>query len=267
MRFLFLFGALLLPACTSTTVDLVIRDVTVVDVPNEKLIQSQTVAIDGGRIIGIEPSAAYSGAGVTEIDGSGRYLIPGLIDAHVHVDHPDELNIYPAFGVTGIIALRGLPQHVAWRSEISAGTRFGPRLAGGRAPPPSVRCRSAALRLMSVSRLFVAQTSRGTGEPPLKCGRGTTPRPASTYKFNSWRLGYRYRLLERERLRLFIGFTAQIRDAKVELRQATTSSKKTDVGFVPLLHAAADWQLARRWGLRFDFDGLAGGPGVLSTSR
>jgi hypothetical protein len=54
--------------------------------------------------------------------------MPGLIDAHVHVDHPDELNLYPAFGVTGLFVLRGLPQHLEWRSEIEAGVRFGPRL-------------------------------------------------------------------------------------------------------------------------------------------
>lgn len=84
---------------------------------------------------------------------------------------------------------------------------------------------------------------------------------AATYKFNSWRLSYRYRVMDRERLRLSIGFTAKIRDAKIELEQAGTSSKKTDLGFVPLLNLAADWRLARQWHLLFDFDGLAGGPG------
>ncbi len=82
-----------------------------------------------------------------------------------------------------------------------------------------------------------------------------------TYKFNSWRLGYRYLLNDAERLKLFIGFTAKIRDAKVELQQGGTSSRKTDVGFVPLLHLAADWRYTDSWRVLFDFDGLAGGPG------
>ena len=82
-----------------------------------------------------------------------------------------------------------------------------------------------------------------------------------TYKFNSWRLGYRYRLRDSETLGLFIGFTAKIRDAKIELRQGGTTSKKTDIGFVPLLHLAADWQFTPQWRIVFDFDGLAGGPG------
>jgi len=83
----------------------------------------------------------------------------------------------------------------------------------------------------------------------------------ATYQFNSWRLGYRYRLLDRERLKLSIGFTAKIRDAKIELKQGNTTSKKTDVGFVPLLYVGNDWRFARKWHLLFDFEGLAGGPG------
>ncbi|MDI6402880.1 hypothetical protein QLX67_12810, partial [Balneolaceae bacterium ANBcel3] len=83
----------------------------------------------------------------------------------------------------------------------------------------------------------------------------------ATYKFNSWRLGYRYRLLNRESLRLSVGFTAKIRDAKIELSQENTTSKDTDLGFVPLLALGCDWQFARDWHVLFDAEGLAGGPG------
>jgi hypothetical protein len=83
----------------------------------------------------------------------------------------------------------------------------------------------------------------------------------ATYKFNSWRLGYRYRFLNQENLELSVGFTAKIRDAKIELEQGSTSSKDTDLGFVPLLYLGADWQFTRKWHLLFDFEGLAGGPG------
>jgi hypothetical protein len=82
-----------------------------------------------------------------------------------------------------------------------------------------------------------------------------------TYKFNSWRLGYRYRFLNREHLKLSVGFTAKLRDAKIELSQGSTTSKDTDLGFVPLLFLGADWSLAEQWHLIFDFEGLAGGPG------
>jgi hypothetical protein len=84
---------------------------------------------------------------------------------------------------------------------------------------------------------------------------------AATYQFNSWRLGYRYRFFESDKWTLRGGGTLKVRDAKVELRQGETTSRDTDVGFVPLLSFGADYRPADRWHLIFDFEGLAGGPG------
>jgi hypothetical protein len=83
----------------------------------------------------------------------------------------------------------------------------------------------------------------------------------ATYQFNSWRVGYRWRFKDGERWKLWLGFTAKIRDAKIALSQGDTSSEDTDVGFVPLLSFAADYRVAERWHLLLDFEGLAGGPG------
>jgi hypothetical protein len=83
----------------------------------------------------------------------------------------------------------------------------------------------------------------------------------ATYQFNSWRLSYRYRFHHGRRWTWWVGFTAKIRDAKIELKQGETSAKDTDVGFVPLLHLAADWRFVDRWHLLVDLDALAGGPG------
>jgi hypothetical protein len=84
----------------------------------------------------------------------------------------------------------------------------------------------------------------------------------ATYKFNSWRLGYRYTFGGGgDRWTWRLGFTAKIRDAKIELSQDGTSSKKTDLGFVPLLHVSADWRFTGRWFLLLDVEALAGGPG------
>jgi len=82
-----------------------------------------------------------------------------------------------------------------------------------------------------------------------------------TYRFNSWRLTYRYRFHAGERWRWWIGFTAKIRDAKIRLVQPDVAAEKTDVGFVPLLHVAGSWRLGERWSLDLDVDALAGGPG------
>ncbi len=83
----------------------------------------------------------------------------------------------------------------------------------------------------------------------------------ATYKFNSWRLGYRFRYLDRERLQLSVGFTAKIRDAKIELEQGSRTSRKTDIGFVPLVRLGVNWRFTGKWHLLSDVEGLAGGPG------
>ena len=77
----------LLPGCSEDApepIDLVINNVTVVDAVNP-VRSNQTVLIDQGRIIDIV--SGDSTAEVTakeQVDGSGRYLMPGLWDFHVH---------------------------------------------------------------------------------------------------------------------------------------------------------------------------------------
>jgi hypothetical protein len=87
-----------------------------------------------------------------------------------------------------------------------------------------------------------------------------TPAEA-TYQFNSWRVTYRYRFHDGARWAWRIGFTAKIRDAKIELRQGDISAEKTDLGFVPLLHVYGSYSPAERLHVVFDIDALAGGPG------
>ncbi len=83
----------------------------------------------------------------------------------------------------------------------------------------------------------------------------------ATYQFNSYRITYRYQLHEGERWTWWTGFTGKMRDAKIELRQGAITSRKNDLGFVPLLHVAGDWRFAPSWRLGLDADALAGGPG------
>lgn len=83
----------------------------------------------------------------------------------------------------------------------------------------------------------------------------------ATYTFNSYRITYRYRFHAGRRATAWIGFTAKLRDAVIALEQGEVSSRKTDLGFVPLLHLAGDWDLGPRTRLRLDADALAGGPG------
>jgi hypothetical protein len=83
----------------------------------------------------------------------------------------------------------------------------------------------------------------------------------ATYTFNSYRLSYRFRLHAGDRTAAWIGATAKIRDAVIQLEQGATTGRKTDLGFVPLAHVAGRWRLAGALLLTLDADALAGGPG------
>lgn len=93
---------------------------------------------------------------------------------------------------------------------------------------------------------------------------GTTFAPGvvrARYQFDSWRLGWRYRWIDRPDLVVRLGATAKLRDASIELIQGSASARKDNTGFVPLLHASIEKTLGGPWSLAADIDGLAGGPG------
>lgn len=65
------------------TQDLVIKNVNVVDVENGKMLPQKDVTIVDGLIHSIKDSKGEILA--NEIDGTDKYLMPGLIDAHIHL--------------------------------------------------------------------------------------------------------------------------------------------------------------------------------------
>jgi hypothetical protein len=117
------------------------------------------------------------------------------------------------------------------------------------------------LRLL-YAPLSVTETGASTG--PLSFAGAsyvaTTPLDA-TYTFNSYRLSYRWRFHSGGRSAAWLGLTAKVRDATVALSQGSTTSRKDDLGFVPLLHLSGERRFGSRWHVSFDADALAGGPG------
>ena len=62
------------------------------------------------------------------IDGYGKYVIPGLVDSHIHMHRsPNDLMLYVANGVTHIRDLGGFEESLQLREEIEKG-RVGPRM-------------------------------------------------------------------------------------------------------------------------------------------
>ncbi len=83
----------------------------------------------------------------------------------------------------------------------------------------------------------------------------------ATYKFNSWRIGYHYTVMQSAKANFQVGATLKIRDAEIRLEQGGTTGLDDDLGFVPLLYVAGKYRLNEKWTIGGDLDGLAGGPG------
>ena len=99
-------------------------NVAVVSMQEEALLPEQTVVIEGERILSIGPAGALSvPPGATVIDGSGRFLMPGLADMHVHVRVPfDDGPLYLAAGITTALSLgtgaRASTVALAWQKVL-----------------------------------------------------------------------------------------------------------------------------------------------------
>lgn len=73
----------------------VVRDVRLFD--GERVVEKTNVVVRGGRVVSVGRTAP---AELPHIDGTGRTLIPGLIDAHAHVPIAGQLRNALRFGVT-----------------------------------------------------------------------------------------------------------------------------------------------------------------------
>jgi hypothetical protein len=110
-------------------VDLVIRDVTVVDVARSELRAPQDVAVEHGVICTPDRDAARGALSAkTVVDGTGQYLVPGLMEMHGHVSTAEELTLYLANGVTTVRNLWGESWTLALRDRMAGEPREYPTL-------------------------------------------------------------------------------------------------------------------------------------------
>ena len=67
--------------------DLVVRNGRLVSVHSGEILPNMDVAVCGCRIAYVGPDASHAiGAGTKVVEANGRYLLPGLCDAHMHVE-------------------------------------------------------------------------------------------------------------------------------------------------------------------------------------
>lgn len=103
--------------------------------------QARAVLVVGDHITEVGAAGSLRAPqGVRVVDGRGYTLIPGLIDAHVHLNDEAELAAYLAHGVTGVRNMSGYPFHLRLAERIEAGTLLGPdffttgQILNGRGP-------------------------------------------------------------------------------------------------------------------------------------
>ena len=122
---------------TSAPQTFAFTNVNVVPFDRERILEAQTVIVRDGRIAEIGPAnKTKAPAGALEIDGRGKYLMPGLADMHVHLFPgtgqddlaQQQLQMFLANGVTTIRNMIGKPEHLALRDKIAKRELLGPTM-------------------------------------------------------------------------------------------------------------------------------------------
>lgn len=116
---------------------LAIVGVTVIDATGQPPLAGRTVLVRDGRIRSIRPDDAGLSTDARRIDGAGRFLVPALIDAHVHLTGRPEAEVptsqlLPLMVAHGVLAARDMGGDLtrlnALRASVAAGHLRGPTL-------------------------------------------------------------------------------------------------------------------------------------------
>ncbi|HEX2122938.1 MAG TPA: amidohydrolase family protein [Thermoanaerobaculia bacterium] len=134
MRVLSLLLSLLVAvACSAETI--VFRNVNVVTMTSPKVLEKQTVVVRDGKIASVAKNAAVP-EGAKVIDGTGKYLMPGLAEMHGHVPPmtakngllEDTLFLYVATGITTVRGMLGHPGQLELREKAKLSQIVSPTL-------------------------------------------------------------------------------------------------------------------------------------------
>ena len=110
---------------------LVLTHVTVIDATGAAAKPDMSVVMSGGRIVELGRTGRVRlPKDALVVNASGKFLIPGLWDMHVHEWNKEIF--FPLFIANGVTGVRDmfspLPPIKQWRAEIAAGTTMGPQI-------------------------------------------------------------------------------------------------------------------------------------------
>ncbi len=115
------------PPTAPATRPLVLQNVNVIGMTTAQVARGRTVIIVDGRIAAIGDATISRPPGALVIEGAGRYLMPSLIDMHVHIRTGD-VEKYPGAGVTTVRNMWGWRGLAALARRIEDGEVAGPRI-------------------------------------------------------------------------------------------------------------------------------------------
>src|SRR5690606_25840752 len=94
-------------------------------------LEGTTVLVEDGRITAVGADLEVP-PGIERVDAAGRFVMPGLIDSHVHVLLSGEDESLPAFlgaGITSVRDVGGTPDEMLrLREQVASGALVGPRI-------------------------------------------------------------------------------------------------------------------------------------------
>jgi imidazolonepropionase-like amidohydrolase len=135
MKKVILLAALFLVIDLASAESTAFFNVNVIAMTQDRVVEAQTVIVEDGviTVIGDVDGVPVPKDAVV-VDGTDRYLMPGLAEMHAHVaevgsqDLDRDFTLFVANGVTTVRGMLGRPSHLHLRQQLLDGEQFGPRL-------------------------------------------------------------------------------------------------------------------------------------------
>ncbi|HEX6178001.1 MAG TPA: amidohydrolase family protein [Thermoanaerobaculia bacterium] len=114
----------------------VIRNVDVIPMTSDKVLEDVNVIVKDGRIVSVDKRLAKMAGDTKVIDGTGKFLAPGLAEMHGHIPPPnapanvieETLFLYVANGITTVRGMLGHPGQLELREKSRKGEIVAPNL-------------------------------------------------------------------------------------------------------------------------------------------
>jgi len=185
-----LISVLLLVVTTAFAESTAFINVNVIPMTSDTVLRARTVIVNDGEIVvigDVDDTAVPADAVV--VDGTDRFLIPGLSEMHGHIPGRNSggldrvLHLYVANGITTVRGMLGQPSHLELRSALQKGERLGPRLYTS---GPSLNGRSVTSPQRAIS---MVEQQHAAGYDFLKIHPGLTRQAFDAMAATANRLG------------------------------------------------------------------------------